>query len=207
MPSKKSGVRCLSNISLWGDGLWVFSINRVSSHTYISNVTNKTKHPSNIILGTDMDSVSLTSSRSQKTSRTSSLENIFFAKYKKLFIASLNFLLGNFMLFNLEQPQESLLSPQHVRTRPVDSFFLILTFFPSLGTLLYVYFLVIWVSKYVDKHRNPNINIREIIWLGNQLPLPALFLLAIFVGKCLFKVLSDNVRIFHVSCFKGIIIS
>ena len=34
-----------------------------------------------------------------------------------------------------------------------------------------LYFSVIWVSKYMidDRHRNPNINIREIIWLGNQL--------------------------------------
>ena len=35
-----------------------------------------------------------------------------------------------------------------------------------------LYFSVIWVLKYIlynDRHRNPNINIREIIWLGNQL--------------------------------------
>ena len=37
------------------------------------------------------------------------------------------------------------------------------------GTLLYYISQVIWVSKYDDRHRNPNINIREIIWLGNQL--------------------------------------
>ena len=36
------------------------------------------------------------------------------------------------------------------------------------STLLYYISQVIWVSKYIQ-HRNPNINIREIIWLGNQL--------------------------------------
>ena len=40
------------------------------------------------------------------------------------------------------------------------------------STLLYYISQVIWVSKYRyidDRHRNPNINIKEIIWLGNQL--------------------------------------
>ena len=41
------------------------------------------------------------------------------------------------------------------------------------STLLYYISQVIWVSKYRnidDRHKNPNINIKEIIWLGNQLP-------------------------------------